>query len=787
METGTMIFDWMAALLRWLTRRLGGLMLIYISLLILSLGSMAVGLASLIHDISARSALLTVLCGALLAWQLARSRLKTGWAALMGLLAGVPVLLLTTGGLAAPLWTLTIAAGGAVLAFLRRQTPDPAALAGAWDALASRLTLLWERLLNWSRLVGGEVVATDPLAVGLFWGAALWLIALWAAWLTRRREAVLLGLLPGAVLLVFNVYYTNSRAGLAWVLLLGASILALQAIQTFAAARRRWQADRLDQAEVEPSLAAAVFGLTLGLVVFSALLPSISIPKLVERVDEFFTRRDDRLAESLGLQQTPEAGQGGAGSFISGSHIIGPGPRLSREVVMYVSVEGYEPVPETARLHGEVPEEPIRYYWRSQTFDLYNGRGWNVATGRPQELPASQPIYPDLAPQPDLYVPITQHVQRLNRGTAVLATGELLALDQPARLAWHAPGDLASAESGAEQYTALSRVAVVSVERLQAAGSDYPAEIRDRYLQLPDNLPARVRDLAFEITAGQPTPYDQAAAIEAYLRRFPYNLDVPAPPLGRDAVDFFLFDLQEGYCDYYAASMVVLARSVGIPARLVIGYSRGFYEEGNRRFVVRENHAHAWVEVYFPHIGWIEFEPTSNQPRIVRPRDLPLVSAAELAAASHQAQEQDAAQRQTAFPIPRPWLWGGLVVLLLALLLSLDGWLLLMQPGASGLRAIYRRLYRLGQRWSLPGAGALTPGEFAAALSARLETFAGTPRLLALSAAVRRDLAWLTALYVRSLYAERHPSRQESRQAVRVWSRLRWRLWLARWTIWRRA
>ncbi len=783
-----MILEWTAALLRWLARRLGGLNLIYISLLILSLGSMAVGLSSLVQDISGRAALLTVLCGALLAWQLARSRLKTGWAALISLPAGVPVLLLTTGGLAAPLWVLTVAAWRALFAFVRRQPPDPAALAEAWNALAGRLTLLWERLLNWSRLVGGEVIAADPLAVGLFWGAVLWLIALWAAWLTRRREAVLLGLLPGAALLVFNVYYTNSRAGLVWILLLGASMLALQAIQTFAAARRRWQADRLDQAEVEPSLAAAVFALTLGLVVFSALLPSVSIPKLVERVDEMLTRRDERLAESLGLQQTPEPGEGGAGSFISGSHLIGPGPRLSREVVMYVTVEGYEPVPETARLHGEVPEEPIRYYWRSQTFDLYNGRGWNVSTGRPEELPANQPIYPDLAPQPDLYVPIVQHVQRVNRGTAVLATGELLMLDQPARVAWHAPGDFASAESSAEEYTAVSRAAVVSVERLRAAGTDYPEEIRARYLQLPDNLPSRVRSLAFEITAGQPTPYDQAAAIEAYLRRFPYNLDVPAPPLGRDAVDFFLFDLQEGYCDYYAASMVVLARSVGVPARLVIGYSRGFYEEGNRRFVVRENHAHAWVEVYFPNIGWIEFEPTSNQPRIFRPRDLPLVSAAELAAASRQAQEESAAaEGQAGFQIPRPWVWGGLAVLFLALLLSLDGWLLLFQPGDAAIRGIYRRLYRLGRGWSLTGAGALTPGEFAAALSARLETFAGTPRLIALAAAVRRDLDWLTGLYVRSLYAERPPSRQESRRAVRVWSALRWRLWLARRVVWRRG
>lgn len=783
-----MILDWTAAFLRWLARRLGGLNLVYISLLILGLGSMAVGLATLMRDIPPRAALLTVLCGALLAWRLARSRLKAGWAALIAIPAGVPVLLLTTGSMAAPLWSLLAAGLRTASRFLRRQPPDLAALAEAWNALVGGLTTLWSRLLNWSRLVGGEVVATDPLAVGLFWGAVLWLAALWAAWLTRRREAVLLGLLPGAALLVFNVYYTNSRVGLVWVLLLGASMVALQAVQSFAGARRRWQADRLDQAEVEPSLAASVFALTLGLVVFAALFPSISIPKIVERVDQMFERRDDRLAESLGLQQTPEGGEGGAGSFISGSHLIGAGPRLSSAVVMYVTVEGYEPVPETARIHGDVPEDPIRYYWRSQTFDLYTGRGWSVSTGRPQEWPANQPIFPGLDLQPELYLTITQHVQRVNEGTAVLATGELLALDQPARVAWHAEGDFASAESSADRYTATSRVAVVSVERLQAAGTDYPEEIRTRYLQLPDNLPSRVRSLAFEITAGQPTPYDQAAALEAYLRRFPYTLDVPAPPLGRDVVDFFLFDLQEGYCDYYATSMAVLARSVGIPARLVIGYSRGFYEEGNQRFVVRENHAHAWVEIYFPDIGWIEFEPTSNQPRITRPRDLEFVSAAELAAARQQAQEEEAAAaKQPRAVIPPAWLGAGLVVLLLGLAMSLEGWLLRLRPGDSAIRLIYRRLYRLGMGWSLPGAGALTPHEFAAALSARLGKFSGLQGLSNVLAAIRRDLDWLTALYVRSLYGGRAPSRPEVRQAVRVWFGLRRRLWWARLILRRQA
>ena len=131
-------------------------------------------------------------------------------------------------------------------------------------------------------------------------------------------------------------------------------------------------------------------------------------------------------------------------------------------------------------------------------------------------------------------------------------------------------------------------------------------------------MPQRVRTLASEITDPFTNPYDKATAIEAYLRRIPYDLSINAPPAGRDAVDWFLFDKQRGYCDYYASAMTVLCRAVGIPARLAQGYARGEYESSVRGYRVRESDAHSWPEVYFPYCGWIEFEPTMAQPLISR-------------------------------------------------------------------------------------------------------------------------------------------------------------------------
>jgi hypothetical protein len=125
--------------------------------------------------------------------------------------------------------------------------------------------------------------------------------------------------------------------------------------------------------------------------------------------------------------------------------------------------------------------------------------------------------------------------------------------------------------------------------------------------------------LARDITATEATPYDRALAIEAFLRRFPYTLDLPQPPQDRDITDYFLFSAQRGYCDYYATAMVVLARAAGLPARLVIGYIGGYFDETLDAYLVTADLAHAWPEIYFPEYGWIIFEPTGGRPEIDRP------------------------------------------------------------------------------------------------------------------------------------------------------------------------
>ena len=146
------------------------------------------------------------------------------------------------------------------------------------------------------------------------------------------------------------------------------------------------------------------------------------------------------------------------------------------------------------------------------------------------------------------------------------------------------------------------------------------SEFLDKYTQLPwDDHPgqfAKIKEHTARLLRGTPSQYDQVMKIIEHLRdNYHYSLEPPSVvPEGYDAVYFFLFEWEkkQGHCEYFASSFAVMARSVGIPCRVVTGYSPGDYSLNG--FVVRQKNAHAWVEVYFPYIGWVEFDPTPPTP-----------------------------------------------------------------------------------------------------------------------------------------------------------------------------
>jgi len=174
-------------------------------------------------------------------------------------------------------------------------------------------------------------------------------------------------------------------------------------------------------------------------------------------------------------------------------------------------------------------------------------------------------------------------------------------------------------DTSLENYTMTYDHPSFDTEALRAAGEEDPANIFEVYTQLPESLPSRVDELAEEITADYDNRYDKSRAIEQYFGRngFVYQIsNVPVPEEEQDYVDQFLFDSKAGYCDNYSTSMVVMLRTLDIPARWAKGFTGGekMTEQANGADVyeVTNANAHSWVEVYFPDIGWVPFEPTQG-------------------------------------------------------------------------------------------------------------------------------------------------------------------------------
>jgi hypothetical protein len=165
------------------------------------------------------------------------------------------------------------------------------------------------------------------------------------------------------------------------------------------------------------------------------------------------------------------------------------------------------------------------------------------------------------------------------------------------------------------EYEANSLVPSPPAAAVRQSSSDYPASIRETYLQLP-SIDPRIPDLARQITARDADPYDKARSMEGYLKsHYGYTLDLSGTPQA-DPLAYFLFQKRAGHCEYFAAAMTVMLRSLGIPARYINGFQTGEYNDIAGDLVVRASDAHSWVEAYFPGFGWLTFDPTppSDEP-----------------------------------------------------------------------------------------------------------------------------------------------------------------------------
>ncbi|HEV2396325.1 MAG TPA: DUF3488 and transglutaminase-like domain-containing protein [Candidatus Sulfotelmatobacter sp.] len=159
------------------------------------------------------------------------------------------------------------------------------------------------------------------------------------------------------------------------------------------------------------------------------------------------------------------------------------------------------------------------------------------------------------------------------------------------------------------RYEATSDIAKPSPAELRKAGRNYPQQITETYLELPE-LDPRIEQLAAEVTRSAKNDFDRSSAIENYLHaHFTYTLQLPNTTV-KDPIANFLFERKQGHCEYFASSMAVMLRTIGIPSRVITGFRSDEFNDISDSYVVRAKDAHAWVEAYFPGFGWQTFDPT---------------------------------------------------------------------------------------------------------------------------------------------------------------------------------
>jgi transglutaminase-like putative cysteine protease len=778
-------------LLRFMVRRDSAIL----ELLLVTLICLVYGIGETVRGTVTSLLYLSAIAGALSAWGLGGLHLsgKRAWTVIS--ILGLFGAWVRIGQLGESLITLVLSISNIPIQFCSWAgigiPTDFSAVTNSWGIVTVDSAALSARLIAWlGSLIHGQTV-NDPAIRALVWTLTIWFMAAWGGWMLRRKHQALIATAPSAALLAAVLDYSggksNAHQSIIWLLVIQmAAILLLMGLSRQDAQEVHWKQRSVDYAEsIAFDSGMAVGLLTLGLTISAAIIPSISVREIADRLRDRGreSQNQDNVARSLGLDPAPSEFDSYAAPGLPNRHLVRTPPELLKREVMTVHTSDMHPIFSATEL-SSIP----RYYWRSTTYDIYTGIGWATSATESVNYGADEVL---IAQPPAFYRVIEQDVQRSSSsGNQLYWVGVLRQADQPIEAAWRSKpanrdsflsADMFGALIDADFYRADSLIPNVSIEALRAAPIDYQTAIRQRYLQLPDSIPERVLSLALDLTATSPTPYDRAKAIETYLRSYPYTLAVPPVPTGRDVVDYFLFDLKKGYCDYYASAMVVLARAAGLPARLVNGYASGTYDMQNARYIVEEGDAHAWPEIYFTGIGWIEFEPTAALPEIEHPLHLESSSSSATSGpADGRSNPLSHWSEILSLFLHRAFLTPIILALAVLFWLFAESWILACFPASVALSLAYRNVYRIGRRLVEVRSPGTTAGEFAELLEERCSKAAHSQWLAKFVPPGAAEVNLLTEAYLRSLFSAHPPTYIETRRALRAWSRLRWRLLAAR-------
>lgn len=626
---------------------------------------------------------------------------------------------------------------------------------------ADRVVELFAEVADWLAAIPTDEVRGGLAEFAMFLTLVVWLVSYLGVWLALRHVHGWATVLLGGVVLAFVL--GNIAGGAGWWLgvFMAASVMLIIRLSTV----RRMLGWRARATVFDPQTVLAHSGIILafglGVALFAAALPSPGLAPLgaaaqrLEDATQIIERNFSRLFNGLPSRRSYQTIVFDDATQFRGN------PNLTDKPLFTVS--------------GGAPT-----YWRARTYTTYASSGWE--TVETELLPFETALETD-----DLYRVPDTHTFKVVAATDTLFSGGLpAAFDEPAE-AMASGGALSDVlqvrfSEGRDffptrvnlNYTSTGTESFATAGQLREAGGDYPRWIEETYLQLPSTLPERVRALAEALAGNQENAYDKAIAIRNFVVRTPYNLDIPAPPSDADGVDYFLFDLREGYCDYYASSAVVLLRAAGVPARYVLGYATGRFDEARGIYQVLDLHYHAWAEAYFPEYGWVPFEATPPNAiefggDSVGPPS-PLTEELDLDDLGEILEDEDE-EEFFAFDLgPQrgmsPWIVGFLLFLLgLAVISPAAVWHRWWWRLGRLSRAdeLYAKMSRLGFLLGMPPRPEQTPSEYAAALADEVPGHS-------------REIGQITRAYLFRRYAPGRVRLDYLRDAERSWSSLRWAL-----------
>lgn len=711
---------------------------------------------------------------------------------LSSIVSGMMAAFGVVGKLLQPMMDFLQAGSGYLSAFWRSWftkmgvSPDTILLQEKKDFFYQAVRVLSDRLQDWLNALPDPVY--DPVSLNLIWGFLVWIISIWMFWFVIKKKMVLVGFLP-TLLVIAGIYRTNGTGIYALLFVLGTGLL-LSMLAKQAQLEDHWYQRGLNYSDMIRKITTQnALLIAAGLVFFAAM---ISSPKLDEFIKDLRERRqqaaqyvpgEDGVQEASILDEESLIGPESVLEEITEGrlpnvHLVRSTPDLAEIEVMYAAIE-----------NPNVPGNPS-YYLRSATYEMYKLGGWYTLNKGFELTPAEEAFEIDFTPNQNLIFQEVSFVDGFRQGNLMYYVGELAAANVNYYASFHTKfvnntfTDLFATVTEAGQYAAYSRTPYFGENELRNTSQEYPDWIANKYLQVPDSVPARVYDLALSLTATQPTPYDRAVSIERYLRQFEYSLEIEDPPEYRDIVDYFLFEQQKGYCDYFASSMVVLARAAGLPARLATGYLASTYDVERDQYIVTADQAHSWAEVYFTDYGWVTFEPTSGRPSLVRPEereDIPEELAGELDFESpDQATDQG---KFSLLPNNLFMLAGQLIFLVSVGLVAfhwIDRWALQAMASGPMFARLYSRLRRMVRRLGVKVRDTDTPLEFSTLLSvflAQLRMDKSPARWLR---STPQNANLIIMACNQAAYAQEFPDQDQVRQVISVWGRLRWQLLLIR-------